>query len=45
VEKRLVQVVEPEKPSFESKLMYNPPMQAIPRGTIALGSLLLISAR
>lgn len=28
---------------FESKLMYNPPMQGIPWSTIALGSLLLIS--
>ncbi len=30
---------------FESKLMYNPPMQGIPWSTIALGSLLLISTR
>src|ERR1017187_6885811 len=30
---------------FESKLMYNPPMQGIPWSTIALGSLLLIAAR
>src|ERR1700675_3435414 len=30
---------------FESKPMYNPPMQGIPWSTIALGSLLLISAR
>src|SRR4030081_1449036 len=29
----------------ESKPMYNPPMQGIPWSTIALGSLLLISAR
>ncbi|HXB71155.1 MAG TPA: hypothetical protein VNY05_23165, partial [Candidatus Acidoferrales bacterium] len=29
---------------FESKLVYNPHMQGIPRSTIALGSLLLISA-
>jgi hypothetical protein len=29
---------------FELKLMYNPPMQAIPWSTIALASLLLISA-
>jgi len=35
---------EPFSP-FESKLMYNPPMQGIPWSTIALGSLLLISAR
>src|SRR6204780_5899110 len=34
---------EPISP-FESKLMYNPPMQGIPWSTIALGSLLLISA-
>jgi predicted enzyme related to lactoylglutathione lyase len=30
---------------FESKLMYNPPMQRIPWSTIALASLLLISVR
>jgi catechol 2,3-dioxygenase-like lactoylglutathione lyase family enzyme len=30
---------------FELKRMYNPPMQGIPWSTIALGSLLLISAR
>src|ERR1700739_3492922 len=30
---------------FESTLMYNPPMQGRPWSTIALGSLLLISAR
>src|SRR5205823_4738266 len=35
---------EPFSP-FGSKLMYNPPMQGIPWSTIALGSLLLISAR
>src|ERR1700690_1227157 len=29
---------------FESKLMYNPPMQGISWSTIALGSLLLVSA-
>jgi catechol 2,3-dioxygenase-like lactoylglutathione lyase family enzyme len=34
-----------ESPSpFESKLVYNPPMQEMPWSTIALGSLLLISA-
>jgi catechol 2,3-dioxygenase-like lactoylglutathione lyase family enzyme len=31
-------------PPFELKLMYNPPMQAIPWSALALGSLLLISA-
>jgi catechol 2,3-dioxygenase-like lactoylglutathione lyase family enzyme len=30
---------------FESKPMYNPPMQGLPWSTIALGSLLLIAAR
>src|ERR1700691_6019124 len=35
---------EPFSP-FESRLMYNPPMQGIPWSTIALGSLLLISVR
>ena len=35
---------EPFSP-FESRLMYNPPMQGIPWSTIALGSLLLIAAR
>ena len=35
---------EPFSP-FESKLMYNPQMQGIPWSTIALGPLLLISAR
>ncbi len=35
---------EPISP-LASKLMYNPPMQGIPWSTIALGSLLLISAR
>src|SRR5580704_8980067 len=35
---------EPFSP-FESKLRYNPPMQGMPWSTIALGSLLLISAR
>ena len=38
-----------ERTSFsiriESKLMYNPPMQRTPWSTIALGSLLLVSAR
>jgi hypothetical protein len=29
---------------FESNLVYNPPMQGIPWSTIALGSLLFISA-
>src|SRR5208282_2732875 len=42
--RRTVSVLSEPFSPFESKLMYNPPMQGLPWSTIALGSLLLISA-